>query len=374
MKILVDLTYIQKDRLYKSLTIYIFRFLDAIEISVQDCFKLLVLKECEAYIKERYPGIECIAYNPYKESLLKNRFIQFLQRCKIYRGVVNSSGCDCLFIPNDLVMFSCVKTKIKKVVVIHDLKTLKGKAGIRGQLSLSLFRFYYWLLIHYSNIVIAVSEYTKDDILRFFKSVNEHKVKVVYNSIVLSSKAIMPIGVELPNRYILYVNTLLPYKNIMTLTKAFERLKNEIEHKLLIVGNETEYWKSEVLEYVNKHHLNNKIIHLQNISDEGLHYLYEHAALFVSPSIREGFGYTPIEAAICRCPVICSTCEALPDTTKGLLSYYEPVMNDKRLADVMNKVLEIPPPMEELERIAVIFEEAYSPQKQFAALFKILNS
>lgn len=372
MKILIDLSYIQMDRLFKSLSIYIFRFLDTIEERGQ--FKLLVLKECEEYIKKRYPGFECVSYEPYSNNCRYSRLIKFIQRCWRYKFVVENSGCDCLFVPNDLVMFSLVKTRMRKVVVVHDLKTLKEKPGFKGRLSYIMFKFYYWVLMHYSDSVVAISRYTKEDIHAFFRSIPADKVKVVYNSVVLSRTRKEPINVDLPERYILYVNTLHPYKNIMTLVRAFDELRLKIDHKLVIVGNETDYWRNFVSAYITHHGLSSRVIRLSNISNEELRYLYEHASLFVSTSMREGFGYTPIEAAMCACPVVCSMCEALPDTTRGLLNYYTSAKDEHELANKICQVLNTPPSTEELEYIASTFADLYSPQKQSIALLEILRT
>lgn len=103
---------------------------------------------------------------------------------------------------------------------------------------------------------------------------------------------------------------------------------------------------------------------MQNLSEEALKYLYEHAQLFISPSLREGFGYTPIEAAICKCPVICSRCEALPDTTQNKLIYYHPPQDTKALGDTIMHTLQNPPSSRQLNQISADYTNAYSCSKQ----------
>ena len=112
---------------------------------------------------------------------------------------------------------------------------------------------------------------------------------------------------------------------------------------------------------------------MQNLKDEELRFLYEHASVFVSCSQHEGFGYTPIEAAICCCPVICTKCEAIPETTMMLLNYYEPAEDDKELAKCIKSVLEKPRDFQTLKAISDIFRREYSPEKQVKLFFSLME-
>ena len=94
----------------------------------------------------------------------------------------------------------------------------------------------------------------------------------------------------------------------------------------------------------------------------------------MTTSLKEGFGYTPIEAAMCGCPVISSTCEALLDTTKELLHYYEPAQDAKILSRKILHVLNNTPSKKELDGIACKYKELYSPEKQYQSFKNIFNS
>ena len=65
-------------------------------------------------------------------------------------------------------------------------------------------------------------------------------------------------------------------------------------------------------------------------------YLYRNASVFVSPSRMEGFGLTPVEAAINGTPVICSNIDTLKETTLGLTDYFNPDDSD-RLSELIMK-------------------------------------
>lgn len=369
MKILIDASYITLDTWYKSLTIYIFRFLSAIEIEKRAQFTLLILPEVEQKIKEVYPGFQTITYDPYSEEMGGNRLIKYIKRCLLYRKVVNASGCERVFVPNDLLMFSAVKTKPKKIVVIHDLKSINEKR--RWSLSYMIFWIYYWLLMHYAQTVVAISAYTKQDILSFFPVVDDKKIQVVYNSVTVGCVERKPAGID--GKYILCVCAILPYKNLITLVKAYARNKNRMAHKLIVVGQKNDYWTSSIEPMLREHDIISRIVLLQDITDEELIWLYRHADLFVTPSLKEGFGYTPIEAAMCGCAVISTKCEALADTTQDLLFYYEPPTDEFALANKIMEVLQSPPSESHLRRIATIYSELYAPERQFAELMRIIR-
>lgn len=371
--VLIDATYINDDTLCKSLSIYIFRFLDAIEHKKIKNYKILVLSNMISFMKSKYPNFIFIHYDPYASDK-RNRLLKFYYRCKSYKEKVNRSGCETVFVPNDLVMFSVVKTIPKKVVVIHDLKSINEKKKL--SFSFIVFWLYYWFLILYAEKVIAVSNYTKSDILRFFgRTINRKKLYVVYNSVDIRIPPTLidvnSIGVKKP--YLLFVNTLLPYKNIKTLIKAYALMDSSLDYNLLVVGKETEYWRNEILPLIETNHLKDSVVRLEDVSSDDLIALYQNASLFVSPSLKEGFGYTPIEAAICKCPVVCSHCEALEDTTRGLLNYYEPATDEVKLMEAIVNILATPPTYEELSFISSTFKNLYSREKQYNELNELLN-
>jgi glycosyltransferase involved in cell wall biosynthesis len=107
--------------------------------------------------------------------------------------------------------------------------------------------------------------------------------------------------------YILALSTLEPRKNYVSLIRAWELLRNKkgIKHKLVIVANKG--WKYEEIKHAMKPGVENgSIIHLEKIPAEEISYLYSHASAFVFPSYNEGFGFPPLEAMQCECPVVVS--------------------------------------------------------------------
>lgn len=374
MKTLVDLTYIQPGRMYKSLSIYAFRFLDSLSTEEKKNFVLLVVASMEKELRERLPEFDIVVYDPYTSTEGGNRFVRLIRRMRIYRDTVDQQRCDCLFVPNDLVSFSCVKTKTRKVTVVHDMKSLKGARTLRDKLIHIITRKVYRHLLDTSDKVVAISKYTREDILRILGAKYANKIAVVYNSVTLPEHSVAP-NIQLPEKYVLYVNSLLPYKNIKTMLSAFSLFHKTKNHtSLIVVGASGDYWRDEMVPFIRELGIENYIIQLQNLREEELKYLYEHACLFVTPSLHEGFGYTPIEAALCCCPVVSSKSEALPDTTMRLLNYYEPAESNEALAKAMLSVVDNPPTQEDLRKISEIYKQKYAPQYFKKQMLKIIEN
>ena len=141
----------------------------------------------------------------------------------------------------------------------------------------------------------------------------------------------------------------------------------------MIVGRTTQYWTQVIEPLLKQNDIMDRVIHLENISDNELRYVYENAELFVTSSLREGFGYTPIEAAICCCPVISTRCESLPDVTRNKVFYYNNPTDEAELCNLIRVVLHDRPDIEVLKSISDEFRSLYSGKaqiEQFENLFK----
>lgn len=373
MNILIDMYEVAPQKLHASIPIYILRLVAAIKPEDRKHYILLVGKDVEHYIRHKFPDFRIIAYNKLRG---KNYFgfntpLAYYFQYKLKR-IIEKNHIDCVFIPTDYQRFTSFKFKCRKVIVIHDLKMLKQRIDTRCG-AIKVFGLYkmYRKALKYADEVIAISKYTKQEIETYYPEFPEERIRVVYNSVTLPSGSRKPKGFS-ETEYVLYVNTLKEHKNIFTLVKAFRRIKDCTDRRLVVVGKETGHWRKAVMPYVRANGLEGRVVHLQNLTDEELRYLYEHAALFVTPSLHEGFGYTPIEAAMCGCPVISSIQEALPDSTQGLLNYYQPAMDEKALAEKMLALLRNPPEQEVSRYISDIYKRLYAPAVQMEKIQAIL--
>jgi glycosyltransferase involved in cell wall biosynthesis len=178
------------------------------------------------------------------------------------------------------------------------------------------------LLAQKATKIIAISENTKKDIIRFF-NIDEKKIEVIYlaNSI-NPSKSIDDINIDLPKKYILFVGSRSIYKNFNLFIEAISPLLIEdIELNVVCVGGgnfkEMEKEKFKKLNIINK-------IFQYAANDYILAYLYQKAIAFVFPSLYEGFGIPILEAFSCGCPVIASDASSLPEVAGDAAIYFNP--------------------------------------------------
>lgn len=176
--------------------------------------------------------------------------------------------------------------------------------------------------------VITISNSSKNDIIKYYK-VRPEKVKVVHLGLknlsmnAPSEKDLKEFGVN--QKFILFVGTLQPRKNISRLIEAFSRLPKEIssDHQLVIIGKKGWLYE-DILSAPEKYNVKDKVVFLDYISDEDLPNFYRKAEVFVLPSLYEGFGLPVLEAMRYGCPVITSNVSSLPEAGGDAAQYFEP--------------------------------------------------
>lgn len=367
MKVLFDVTDITEQRKFMSISQYKLRLLKVFSSQEKENITLLVTNNNVGYIKKICPQYPQKIVDNRKNILTRIPYIRcFVYPC-LFKKVVESSGCDVFFSASDTTRITKLKMNVPKVIVIHDLKAIKYLDVRKRKEAYDVIK----QNIDTANRVIAISNYTKEDILRNFEC-PEHKIDVVYNSVNVIAESVCP-KIKLPHRYILWVNTFDPYKNIFTLIKGYSKIFNEIEQDLVLVGCESPYWIDTCLPFIKEYGFENRVHVLFGISDEELRYLYENADLFVTTSTHEGFGYTPIEAAIYKCPVISTRCEALSDTTQGKFTYLDSPFDDDKLSTLMLEIIKKGKDMVLLMKISEFFKNMYDVHKQKDQILKVLS-
>lgn len=370
MKILVDLTFVTEDILYLSLPRVAMRFLYGISVENRKNYCLLFEESSASGMHRLLPEFDYLTVNLYRQRTSRMDFRYFLLPFK-YKKAVDNSGCNVLYMPGEGWFATILKFNIPCVVTVNDIKQYKkdfaqynAQRGLVNKTSAFMKKVFFKKNMYKADHILTISEYTRQDIIQFFPRVCPERIHAVHCTVAPIESSKKPDGLRLGKEYILNVNTIHQFKNPMTLIKAFEIIMNDIECDLVMVGRQTEYWKETVYPYILEHKLEDRIIRLENLEDSELRYLYENTKLFVTPSLHEGFGYTPVEAAIYGAPVISSKSESLPEATMGLVFYYEPATDEHELAKKMLEVFKTPPSETKRSEISSTLKNEYSPRHQ----------
>lgn len=185
--------------------------------------------------------------------------------------------------------------------------------------------------------VITISKSSKNDIIKNY-GVEESKVDVVnlgLKEIIMNSShtSLKEFGIE--KKFILFVGTLQPRKNIVGLIKAFAILPQNIknEHKLVIIGKKGWLYE-DILKAPSMYGVGDNTVFLDYIKDEDLPNFYKSAEVFVLPSLYEGFGLPILEAMRYGCPVITSNVSSMPEAGGDAALYFDP----EDIEDIKDKI------------------------------------
>jgi len=252
----------------------------------------------------------------------------------------------------DLVHFPHFNVPIlypkKFVVTIHDItpKFFPGPKVRKSIIRRLGYQIVFKMGVKKAREVIAVSNHTKDNLVKHFK-VPPEKIKVVHNGFNQNFKITTEenllqktkVKYNITKPFILYVGVWRDHKNLPNLIKAFDILRSEykLDYQLVLAGKPDSRYP-EIKQAINKSPFKSDIIMPGFVSQNELPLLYNAARLFVLPSFCEGFGLVALESLVCGTPVIASNSTSLPEILKDAALYFNP-KNPAEIAKVSNQVL-----------------------------------
>ena len=254
------------------------------------------------------------------------------------------------------------------VITIYDLSFILYPESFKGSK-----RFYLSLFTRLSarraRRIIAISQSTKGDVVRLL-GVSPDKVEVVYCGI---DEAFCPLPGDqvatfrskrgLPERFILFVGTIEPRKNVTRLIEAFAGLKSQVTGPRLrpeahpegsqvagdlgpvtwdlrlVIGGAKGWFYEDVFARVKELGVEGEVMFPGYISAGELPLWYNAAELFVYPSLYEGFGLPPLEAMACGTPVVAANTSSLPEVVGEAGLTVDPLAVEE-LTEAMRRVLD----------------------------------
>lgn len=241
-------------------------------------------------------------------------------------------------------------TRVPGVVTIHDLSFIRTPEKFPP-----LKRWYLTQLCRASvtraSHVIAVSQQTAHDVQELFQ-VPVARTTVIHNGVApqftpgtADQIAHFRQARQLPARFILYLGTLEPRKNLPLLIRAYAQWRQQAAPaeqavKLILAGGKGWYY-DEIFQLVTHLGLQVDVLFPGFIPDAELADWYRAAELFVYPSLFEGFGLPVLEAMACGAPVICSAIPCLLEVV-GQATLTFPATDEVALRNCLHQVMTMP--------------------------------
>jgi len=275
----------------------------------------------------------CVITNPNFEKRLADVHWYTAKEQIVMPFLIERERLDLIHFPHWNVPLLC---RTPFLVTIHDLILLEqpvsSKTTTRNPIIFWLKRLGYRIVLRHAIVaskkIVAVSEYTKASIGRFFPGIPSSKVEVVYEGLTALPNA--PNEPNAPHEpYVLYVGNAYPHKNLDSLLAAFAIFsKSHPGVELVLAGRDDVFYKrlrSSTDETA-------RVRFAMNPTDAKLAELYHGASLYVFPSKSEGFGLPPLEAMSAGIPVASSNATCLPEILGDAATHFSPDNVDEMAA------------------------------------------
>lgn len=279
---------------------------------------IIVIAKSErvGFIKATAPGFEVVECNIKEFS--------FAEQLALKKQIAN--------LRPDLVHFTMPQQPIlyrgRTVTTVHDLTTARfpnpAKNPLIFRLKQLVYRFVLKKAARKSARLIAISQFTKDDVANFSR-INPEKIEVIYEAADKIEVAAEPMPELTVQKFILFVGRPNPHKNLKRLIGAMEELgAKHPDLKLVLAGKLDDNYRA-LQKYAIDNNLTSQVYFTDFVSEGRLRWLYENALCYAFPSLSEGFGLPGLEAMCYSLPVAAANATCLPEIYKDAALYFDPL-------------------------------------------------
>ncbi len=276
------------------------------------------------------------------------------------------------------------KTGIRSVVTIHDL-IFERYPEQYNWIDVQIYRRKFKYACKNADHIIAISRQTKEDIINFY-GISEDKITICYQScnpafaksIFENEKSRIKKFYKLPDRFFLYVGSIIERKNLLNICKALYELKGKLNISLVVIGDGEKY-KERVKEFINQNSLKEQVIFLSETeaanfpsyqSARDFPAIYQLSAGVIYPSVFEGFGIPVLEALWSKVPVITSNISCLPETG-GDAAYYVDPYSPREIVDGMIKLATDETLVREMKAKGWLHAQNFTPKNCAAKVMQV---
>ena len=259
--------------------------------------------------------------------------------------------------------------RIKYVVTIHDLAIQKFKK-VGSFYNEIIQKMILKKSCNNADRIIAISEATKTDLIEIL-TINKDKISVIYlgtnknDNYSLSDEEekelLSKYNIE-NSRFIFFLSTIEPRKNLNTAIRAFERYKEKNSDDLKFIISGGIGWRCKnTLKLIQNSKFKNDIIMTGYINSDEKECFFKYCKAFIYPSLYEGFGLPVLEAMQRGAIVITSNVSSLPEVGGDAAIYLNEVMNIDKLSELYEYVINLG----EQEKLEII-KKGYNQVEKFS--------
>jgi len=262
-------------------------------------------------------------------------------------------------------------TTSPRVLTIHDLSLLLLPRTHEERL-VRRARRVLPLMVRKATVIITPSETVKREVCEHLK-VSEDKVFAIpeaaracfYPAPSSETEAVLQrLGIK--PEFILFVGTVEPRKNLLTLARAFERIP-QIQ---LVIAGQKGWLSDDLMAFLNGSDIHDRVLFTGHLSDDDLRALYSSCRVFVYPSLYEGFGLPLLEAMSCGAPVVTSNVGSILETVGTAARLISPTNIDD-LAQAITTLLNAPREREHLSSAGLEHVKNFSWERTAAATWAV---
>ncbi|WP_172200212.1 glycosyltransferase [Saccharibacillus qingshengii] len=210
--------------------------------------------------------------------------------------------------------------KRKQAVTLHDAAVYSVPDTYSAAFKL-WYKLMFRTLGRTAPLILTCSSNSKEELVRHC-GIRSDKIKVIYHGkehvLQTGTAPKFPAEQGLERPFVLAVSSQSPNKNFRSIVRAAELIGDQGFDFVIAGGTNPKIFKSADTE------LGDNVRHVGYVEDEELRTLYDSASCFVFPSFYEGFGFPPLEAMACGCPVVVSDTASLPEVCGDAVLYCDP--------------------------------------------------
>ncbi len=250
----------------------------------------------------------------------------------VFSKILRSKKIDVLINVHYIALIFIPK-KIKQITIIPDL-TYQKFFFKRIWIKSLYINIMMWFSVYKSWNIIAISEFTKEELLLYYPFLSPQKIQVMYLSLGNEISTTLSIAIsnkfkflDIDKPFFLFVGTVEPTKNLENCVKAYKKIRHKYNNYNFVLigkrgwGDKQDKRFLKLSYYISKNELEEHIFFTGYLSSEEVSQIYKKAFCLLFPSKYEGFGIPLLEAMAAKIPIITSNISSMPEVVgeAGLL-------------------------------------------------------